>query len=236
MGSAIAERLLAQNHRLTVWNRTPERTRPLIDAGAIRAATPAELVAGNDIVVTCLFDDAAITAVYDGPDGLLAADCAGKLFIDTSTVHAETLRAVAARVEAKGAALLECPVAGAPPMARDGRLMGFVGGREQDLARAQPLLDDLCQKVFLSGPLGSGNRMKLAVNLPLIIYFVALGEALSLVRDLPADPQQIIATLAESPGAANAMKIVAPLLRDAWISNREPAGFFPSRQCAKIFV
>jgi 3-hydroxyisobutyrate dehydrogenase len=227
MGAAMAARLLDKGHRVTVWNRTAAKAKPLLDQGAAWAATPAEVATRNGIVITSLFDDKAITDVYDGPAGLLAADCPGKLFIETSTVHAETILEMAGRAQAKGAALLECPVAGAPTMVRDGRLMGFVGGAAADFARARPLLDDLCQRLDHFGPLGAGNALKLAINLPLVAYFEALGEALALVRDVPADPQLIIAALSDSPGGANVMKLAGPWIAEALTSGREAVGVFP---------
>src|SRR4051812_13125727 len=86
MGSAIAKRLLSQGHGVTVWNRTPDRAQALVDAGAVRVATPAELVRGADAVISILTDSAALDEVYFGPDGLLSGQPAGQLFIEMSTV------------------------------------------------------------------------------------------------------------------------------------------------------
>src|ERR1700761_2345030 len=112
MGGAIAGRLLAQGHQLTVWNRTPDRAAGLVTQGAVQVETPAEVAASSDIVLTCLFDDTALNDVYIGPNGLLSRDCAGTLFIETSTVRADTVIALAAQAQQKGGALMECPIAG----------------------------------------------------------------------------------------------------------------------------
>lgn len=224
MGAAMATRLLDRGHRVSVWNRTAAKTQPLVDQGAVRAATPASVAAGSGIVITCLFDDQAVADVYDGPNGLLTADCRGALFVETSTIRAETISDLADRVRGKRAGLRECPVAGAPAMARAGQLIGFAGGDDTDFARARPVLDDLCQRLDHFGPLGSGNAMKLAVNLPLLAYIEALGEALALARNVPVDPQKLVTALAESPGGANAMKIAGPWIVEALTSGREAAG------------
>jgi 3-hydroxyisobutyrate dehydrogenase len=220
MGTAMVTRFLTQGHRVTVWNRTDGKATLLLDRGAVWAATPAQVAAQNSIVFTCLRDDEAIKEVYTGSDGLLAGECAGRLFVDTSTVSAEIIQTVAETAQAKGSSFLECPVAGPPIRALEGRLMGFAGGSEGDFARAKPLLTDICEKVDLFGPLGSGNALKLAVNLPLLVYFAALGEALSLLHDVPADPQKIMGILAQSPGAANAMALVGPWIAEA-LAGRE---------------
>src|SRR4051812_12118134 len=91
MGAAIGQRVIAQGHELTVWNRDAAKTQPLVDAGARRADTPAALVAACDITIVMLLNDAAMQAVYNADHGLLKADLAGKLIVDMSTVLPETM-------------------------------------------------------------------------------------------------------------------------------------------------
>ena len=110
MGSNIGARLMEVGHTLTVWNRTAEKLKPLADAGARIAKTPAELAGAVETVITIVTDAAAIDAVYHGPQGLLAGDVKGKLFIEMSTVPPEAQVALADKVRAKGAAYVECPV------------------------------------------------------------------------------------------------------------------------------
>ena len=206
MGAAIATRLLGLGHEVSVWNRSAAKTRPLADAGARAADTPQRLARESEAVVTILTDDAAIEGVYGGKEGLLAADVAGKLFVEMSTVRPDTERALAARVRARGAALVECPVGGTVGPAKDGRLFGFVGGEPADVARARPLLEQLCRRVEHVGPVGAGTAMKLAINLPLMVYWQALGEALSLIRPLALDPARVIDILGDTSGAPNVLK------------------------------
>ncbi len=101
MGAAIGQRLMSLGHELAVWNRTAEKTRPLAAAGAKVAATPSQLVASSETIITILTDAAAIDAAYRGKDGLLAGDVAGKLFIEMSTVRPETESTLAAAVRKK---------------------------------------------------------------------------------------------------------------------------------------
>src|SRR5262245_15543116 len=89
MGGAIAAHLVEVGHEVTVWNRTADKVRPLVDAGAKVAGTPAELAAQVDAVITILTNRDALAAVFEGPDGLLAADAKGRLFIEMSTVRPE---------------------------------------------------------------------------------------------------------------------------------------------------
>jgi len=207
MGSAVAGRLLGLGHEVTVWNRTREKTRALEAAGA---ETAADLAARSEIVITLLTDAAAIDAMYHGAGGLLAGDVRGKLFIDMSTVRPETEVALAAKVIARGAAFVECPVGGTVGPAKEGKLFGFVGGEAADVARAKPVLDQMCRRVEHVGAIGAGASMKLAINLPLLVYWQALGEALSLCAPLGIEPARLIDILADTSGAPTMLKTRGP--------------------------
>jgi 3-hydroxyisobutyrate dehydrogenase len=206
MGSAIAIRLLGLGHAVTLWNRTPEKMEAALAAGATAAATPAELATRCDLVITILTNAAAIEAVYSGEDGLLAGEVAGKLFIDMSTVRPQTERALAVKVAQRQAEFVECPVGGTIGPAREGKLFGLVGAEVAALERAKPILLQLCRRLEHVGPVGSGASMKLAINLPLIVFWQALGEAISLTRPLGMDPVRLIDIFADTSGAATVLK------------------------------
>jgi 3-hydroxyisobutyrate dehydrogenase len=215
MGAAIAQRLLGVGHELTVWNRTAEKTRPLAAAGARVAATPAQLAAASQTVITILTDAPAIDATYQGKDGLLSADVGGKLFVEMSTVRPETERALAARIRAKGGTMIECPVGGTIGPAKDGKLFGFVGGEPADVARARPLLEQMCRRIEHVGPVGAGASMKLAINLPLLVFWQAFGEALALVRPLGLDAARLVDIFGDTSGGPTALRNRAAALAAA---------------------
>ena len=189
MGAAIAQRLIAVGHEVGVWNRDSKKTKPLTDAGAKLYASPAELVEGCEAVIAMLLNDAATEAVYRGPQGILKSKPAGKLIIDMSTVRPDTMISVGTAVAQQAAAFVECPVGGSTVPAREGKLFGLVGGTDADVTRAMPLLEQLCRRIEHVGVLGSGATMKLAVNLPLLVYWQALGESLTICKplNLPAE-------------------------------------------------
>jgi 3-hydroxyisobutyrate dehydrogenase len=207
MGAAMARRLMASGHAVTVWNRTAARAQPLLDEGATWAASPAALAASADIVLTMLIDEAALDEVYLGADGLLSGPVAGRLFIDMSTVSPAKPQQIGARVQAAGASFLECPVGGSVGPAKEGRLLGFVGGAAEDLARARSVLEALCRRIEHVGPLGAGATMKLTINLPLMVYWQTLSEALSLVQPLGLDPARVVDILADTSGGPNMLKV-----------------------------
>lgn len=215
MGSAMAQRLLALGHEVRVWNRSTEKTKPLADAGARVAASPRELAAESELVISILTDAKAIEATYGGDSGLLAGDVRGKLFVEMSTVRPEVEERLAERIRAKGAALVDCPVGGSTAPARDGKLLGFAGGEAADVTRARPVLEQLCRRVEHVGPVGSGARMKLCINLPLLVYWQALGEALYLIQSLGLDPARVIDILSDTSGGPNVLKVRGPALAAA---------------------
>ncbi|HXN43588.1 MAG TPA: NAD(P)-dependent oxidoreductase [Xanthobacteraceae bacterium] len=210
MGAAIAARLIEVGHRLTVWNRAPEKARPLEAAGAALARSPGELAEKVETVVTILTDAAAIEAVYAGASGLLSGSVAGKLFIDMSTVRPQTEVDLAGRVRAKGAGFVECPVGGTVGPARQGKLIGLMGAEDGDAARAKPILEQLCRRLEHVGPVGNGALMKLAINLPLLVYWQALGEALALSRSVGIDPSRLMDLFADTSGGTNVIKMRGP--------------------------
>ncbi len=215
MGSAIAARLMDVGHEVTVWNRTPAKLEPLAAAGAKVAATPAELAGKVEAIVTILTNRDAIAAVYEHAAGLLAGDVKGKLVIEMSTVQPETEIALAEKVRAKGATFVECPVGGTVGPAREGKLLGVAGGTAEDFARAKPLLAQMCRRVEHVGPVGAGSSMKLALNLPLMIYYQALGESYVLCRHLGLDPKWLMEFLTDTSGAPNVLKTRGPRIAAA---------------------
>jgi 3-hydroxyisobutyrate dehydrogenase len=206
MGSSIAQRLMSVGHEVGVWNRNSAKTKPLVDAGAKLFASPAELVEGCEVVIVMLLNDAATEAIYRGSNGILKAKLTGKLVIDMSTVRPDTMKSNGASALQQGAAFVECPVGGSTGPAKEGKLFGLVGGTKAEVARAIPILEQMCRRIEHVGELGSGSMMKLAVNLPLLVYWQALGEALTICKPLNLPADRLIDILSDTAGTPTAMK------------------------------
>src|SRR2546422_10169358 len=200
MGAAIAQRLAGRGHQVTVWNRTADRARAL---GLDVADSATRLADVSETLISILTDAAAVESVYGQ---LLAGDVKGKLFIEMSTVRPETERRLAEKVKAKGASFVECPVGGTVGPAREGKLFGFAGGEAADFARARPLLEQMCRRIEHVGPIGAGASMKLAINLPLLVFWQAFGEALALFRSLGLDAARIVDIFADTSGGPNVLR------------------------------
>lgn len=205
MGAAMAHRLIECGHEVTVWNRTEAKAAPLVAAGAIWAATPLALVSAVDVVVVIMFDAPALDAVFQGPNNILAAPLSGKLVIEMSTVRPEVEKSLAEAVALRGGLFLECPVGGTTGPARQGKLLGLAGGTNEAFARAKPILDQLCRRVEHVGPTGAGASMKLAINLPLGVFWQAFGEANALVRHLGLDSTRLVELFNDTSGAARGL-------------------------------
>ena len=212
MGAALAERLLQQGYAVSVWNRTHAKAEALVAAGAIVAATATELARDCDIVISIMSDDAALESAYLGNQGLLAGARAGRLFIEMSTVRPETVVALARDAQAKGALFIDAPVGGTVGPAREGKLFAFVGGSDAAVALARPLLEKLCRRIEHLGPVGSGALMKLAINLPLLVFWQSFGEALALVKPLGLSPQRMIDIFSDTSGAPGTLRTRGPAI------------------------
>lgn len=224
MGAAIAQRLMEMGHRLTVWNRTADKAKALAAAGATVAATPAELAAGSEIVITILTDAAAIDTVYAGEAGLLSGNVRGKLFIEMSTVQPATELMLAEKVRAKGAGFVECPVGGTTGPARQGQLIGLMGADPADADRAHPLLRQMCRRIEHCGPVGAGATVKLAINLPLMVSWQAFGEAFALCKGTGIDAERLVSLFTDISATTNALKARAPMVAAMLAGGSDAAG------------
>ena len=217
MGSAMAARLKDAGADVVVWNRTRERA----DATGLPVAdSPRALAEQADIVVTMLFDDPAVLQVFRGASGLLEA-APGKLFIEMSTVRPATHEHLADNVRSAGGAYVECPVGGSTGPARSGKLLGLAGGEDVDITRARPVLDLLCRRVEHVGKVGAGASAKLAINLPLLVFWQAFGEANALIRHLKLDPEFVVELFADTSGGANVLKTRGPAIVAA-LAGKDP--------------
>lgn len=221
MGRAIAERLIEQGHELLLWNRTPAKAEGI--EGATSCSTPVEVAAGADVVLSILANDEAIAAVYSGQGGLCSADLSGTTVVEMCTTSPERTMALEVLVGQCGGRFLECPVGGTIGPARAGQLMGLAGGREDAFAAAKPVLEDLTRRLEHLGPVGTGAAMKLAINLPLMVYWAAVGEAIAIATKQGVEPCLAVDILADSSGAIGAAKKRLPPIH-AMLTETDPGG------------
>lgn len=178
MGSPMARALLRAGFPLTVHNRTRRRASLLADAGAMVAESPAEAARGADVVITMLADGAAVEAVMEGPDGILAGCRPGSTLIEMSTIGPERARDLAARAADRGSTLLDAPVSGSVALAEAGTLTTLVGGDRERFEAVRPVLAAMTRAQLWLGPSGAGAAMKLGLNGLIAATNQAVAEAL----------------------------------------------------------
>ena len=176
MGSGVVKRLLDAGHSVTGWNRTQAKAQPLLDAGMQWGETPREVAERSEIVFTMVTNTAAVKAVTEGPDGILAGLSPGKVYVDMSTASPDNSRSIAARVAELGAHMLDAPVSGSVATLEQGKLSVMVGGDEAVFARVLPVLEAIGPKVFYVGPNGAAVTIKIASNLQLAVQMLAFSE------------------------------------------------------------
>ncbi|MDB5693954.1 MAG: NAD(P)-dependent oxidoreductase [Alphaproteobacteria bacterium] len=181
MGSAIARNLLSAGHRLTLWNRSPEKARPLVDAGAALAEHPAD-AADGDFVITMLADDRAVDAVVRGDGGLLSS-AGGAVHVSMSTIGTPFAARLARAHAEAGRRFVSAPVFGRPDIALSGGLFIAAAGPPADLAACQPLFEEIGRRVFIVGAAPeTANLVKLCGNFMMLSAIEAMAEAMALAE------------------------------------------------------
>ncbi|MDT7727336.1 MAG: 3-hydroxyisobutyrate dehydrogenase [Actinomycetota bacterium] len=183
MGLPMAANLLSAGLTVRVWNRSPEKAQPLAEQGAEVFATPAEAVAGADIVVTMLADGQAVQETFDAVT--FAPDA---LWIQMSTVGVDWTDKLAAAAEKAGVAFVDAPVLGTKQPAEQGKLVVLASGADELHDRCAPVFDAVGARTIWVGPAGAGTRLKLVANAWVIALTNATAESIALAQALDVDP------------------------------------------------
>jgi 3-hydroxyisobutyrate dehydrogenase len=195
MGQFMAANLARAGFSLTVWNRTAERADALVELGATRAATPAEVARASDIVIACLTDSPQVEAVLFGPDGLEEGFGAGSLFIDCSTLSPLKAQEFAERLATKGVSMLDAPVSGGSEGAKNAALSIMVGGDESSVERAQSVLGAMGKSVTRLGPVGAGQWAKAINQVILCGVYLGVAEGVTLGLKAGLDVEHVLSAL-----------------------------------------
>jgi 3-hydroxyisobutyrate dehydrogenase-like beta-hydroxyacid dehydrogenase len=182
MGGNLVSRLIEKGHVVIGYNRTRSKAQWLIDRGMQFADSPKAVAQACDVTFTMVTNAAALSAVTEGSDGLLAGLSQGKFYVDMSTVSPDVSRALAAKVREKGADMIDAPVSGSVITLQQGKLSVMVGGRKETFEKLKPLLLDIGPKVTHVGGNGVALAMKIAVNLSLAVQMLAFSEGVLLAE------------------------------------------------------
>jgi 3-hydroxyisobutyrate dehydrogenase len=215
MGLPMTRRLLAAGYVVHVWNRSAEKLKPALEAGAHAAATPCAAVAASDIVLMCLFDAKAVETVVFGPDGVAGASGADKVLVDHASIRPDKTREFAARLKAaNGMDWLDAPVSGGVKGASDGSLAIMCGGASAAFDRARPVLDAYAANINLMGPSGAGQVTKLCNQVIVGSNIAVIAEAIRLAQNAGVDARLLPVALAGGFADSKPLQIFAPRMID----------------------
>lgn len=200
MGAPMAANLLRAGFDVTVWNRSPSRTQPLLETGANGADSPAGVAAASEVTLSCVTNSGDVEEVALGPNGVIEGAKAGSVYIDCSTIAPETARNVAAALAKRGVAMLDAPVSGGDIGAQAGTLAIMVGGEDETFARCLPVLQAMGKTIVHVGPSGAGQVVKLCNQIAGGLNLLAAAEAIGLARRSGVDPEKMLEVV--SAGAA----------------------------------
>jgi 3-hydroxyisobutyrate dehydrogenase-like beta-hydroxyacid dehydrogenase len=222
MGSEMVLRLLSKGHTVTGYNRTKSKAEGLIQKGMKWGDSPRAVAASADVVLSMVTNSAALEAIVEGPEGILAGLTPGKFYVDISTVSPEYSRVVAAKVRAKGCDMVDAPVSGSVITLQEGKLSVMVGGGQETFEKLKPILLDIGPKVTHVGDNGLALVMKIATNLSLAVQMLAFSEGVLLAEKSGISREIAVEVLVNSAIASPMIKYRGPFVlklpEEAWFN------------------
>ncbi len=211
MGLRMCRRLIAAGFPLTVWNRSPDKCAPLVEAGARQVGSPAELCAAADIVLLCLADTAVVREVVFSAGGIIEGARAGQVLVDHSSLEPAATRAMAAELESRsGMRWVDAPVSGGTAGAEAGSLAIMAGGRADDVERVRPVLMHLGQRLTHMGEIGAGQVTKACNQMIVACNALVIAEVVALAERSGVDASLIAPALAGGFADSRPLQILAP--------------------------
>jgi 3-hydroxyisobutyrate dehydrogenase-like beta-hydroxyacid dehydrogenase len=215
MGSLMAAALRRAGFALTVWNRTTEKAeRWVAEYGGTLAATPAELAADVDLVVSMVVDGVQVRDVLLGNSGVASGASKGLLCVDCSTIGPGASREIAAQLASRGLRMIDAPVTGSTPAARDATLTVMAGGEAADIDEARPVLEAIGARLIHAGPLGSGQAIKVINNAVAAVNAVTVAEALIAGASAGVDLDALVTVMQSGSGASKMLEQKATPMRE----------------------
>jgi 3-hydroxyisobutyrate dehydrogenase-like beta-hydroxyacid dehydrogenase len=220
MGSHIVERLLGKGHAVTGYNRTRGKAEWLVERGMKWGESPRAVADATDVTFSMVTNSAALEAITEGPDGIIAGLSTAKIIVDMSTVSPQVSRQVVAKVREKGADMVDSPVSGSVSTLQEGKLSIMVGGRKETFERVKPILEDIGPTVTHVGGNGLAVSMKIAVNLSLAVQMLAFCEGVLLAEKSGIARETAVNVLTHSAVASPMLQYRGPFVlrqpAEAW--------------------
>jgi 3-hydroxyisobutyrate dehydrogenase len=221
MGIPMSLQLIKAGYPVTVYNRSKEKESPLKAMDAAVTASPRELIEQTDVIFIMVSNDEAISDIFNGKDGLLAAKAKGKIIINMSTVSPAISKEMAALCREQSSDYLDAPVSGSVKQAETGTLVVMAGGNPAIFKKAQPILEKLAKLVLLVGETGAGNSAKLAINTLLSFHAQGLAETVLFAQQNNIKTEDMLAII-DNSALGN---VFAKIKGDAILNDNYKAAF-----------
>lgn len=221
MGVPMSQQLVKAGYPLSVYNRSKDKEEAFKAQGIGIAASPALLLSAADVVFIMVSDDKAISDIFNGDEGLLAAKVSGKIIINMSTVSPAISKEMAAACKEQGNHYLDAPVSGSVKQAEDAMLVIMAGGEVGAFEQAKPILEKMGKLVMLVGGTGAGNAAKLAINTLLGIVAQGLAETVILAQQNGIEAEALTMLISNSALGSPFIKIKG----DAIVNNNYHTAF-----------
>ena len=212
MGKPMAANLAKAGHELVVLDRNADVVEEVVDGGATTLATPAEVAAAVDMVITMVPDSPQVREVALGEGGLIEGAKEGLLYADMSSINPIVSQEVAQALGAKGVRMVDAPVSGGEPKAIDGTLAVMVGGAKDDFDEMKPVLDAMASSVTYVGPIGAGNIAKVANQVVVALNIAAVAEAFTLAQKAGVDPAMVYEAIRGGLAGSTVMDAKGPMM------------------------
>jgi 2-hydroxy-3-oxopropionate reductase len=214
MGKPMAKNLIKAGYSLVVNDINKEAVAELVASGAAEAASAKEVASQSDVVVTMLPNSPHVQTVVLGEGGVIEGAKEGLVVVDMSSISPIVSREVAAELAKKGVVMLDAPVSGGEPKAKDGTLAIMVGGPEETFKQVEPILQVMGGSVTLVGEIGSGNTTKLANQIMVAANIAGMSEALVLATKADVDPEKVFKAIRGGLAGSTVLDAKAPLVLD----------------------
>ena len=212
MGSAMAGHLVQAGFPVTGFDIVTAKVDELVALGGRAAQSPAEVARGADVVVTSLATVAAVRAVVEGPDGLVAGASDGLVVVDTNTMTLDVKEQARHALEAAGVPMLDCTLSGTGAQAARKDLVVYASGPREEYERALPVLEAVSRSVKFLGEFGMGSKMKFIANLLVAIHNVATAEAFLLAGKAGLDLQLVYDVISDGAGTSRMFEVRGPMM------------------------
>lgn len=214
LGGQVAKRLMDKGHSVTGYNRTKSRADWLIEAGMSWGETPRQAAESGDFVLSMIQNNAALRAINEGPDGIVAGLSAGKVYADMSTVSPAISREIAQQVVGAGAQMVDAPVSGSVITLAADKMSVMVGGEREAFDKILPILQDVGPTVTHVGENGKALAVKIAINLTLPVQILAFSEGILLAEKSGIDRKTVVDVMLTSVAASPATQYRLPFILD----------------------